>query len=186
MDRNVSPAFITELLKSTNAPCHMVEMYFDDGTVRLTNAWRNIVWGGNTFTANGHLLSFSGLTETADLQIPNVTLVASGIDQAWVAIALTKPYLDRRMVIYKALLDYTQAVITNPVIIFDGRMDGMTIVDEPGNTTTCAITATSQWADFERKPGRHTNPAEQQIWFPGDRFFEYCSQINKEIKWGAA
>jgi len=186
MDRGASAAFITELLKSTNSPCYLCEMYFDDGTVRLTDAWRNLVWAGNTFTDNGQFLTFDGLTETAELQVPSVTLTASAIDQAWVSIALTKPYIDRRMVIYKAFLDYTQNVITSPVIIFDGRMDSMTIADEPDGKCTTAIVASSQFSDFERKPGRHTNSAEQQVFFPGDRFFEKCGALNKQIRWGAA
>lgn len=185
MDRGASPAFITELLKSTNSPCFLVEMHFDDGVVRLTDAWRNVVWGDNTFTANGHFLDFSGLSETADLQIPSVTLSASAIDQAWVAVALTKPYLDRRLVIYKALLDYRQCVISGVLVIFDGRMDAMAITDAPGDKCTVAITASSQWVDFDRRPGRHTNSAEQQVFFTGDRFFEACGALNKDIRWGS-
>ena len=186
MDRSATPAFIAELLQSTNSPCYMVEMYFDDGVVRLTDAWRDISWGGNTFTANGHLLNFSGLTETTDMQIPSVTLVASGIDQAWVSIALTKPYIDRPFVLYKGLLDYTQNIITDPVVVFRGGMDGMTISDEPGGTCTTAITATSEWADFERTAGRHSNSTEQNVWFPGDKFFDLCSQGTLPgLKWGS-
>jgi hypothetical protein len=49
---------------------------------------------------------------------------------------------------------------------------------------TIAISATSHWVDFERRPGRHTNHAEQQVWFPGDLGFEFSSEIVKEIRWG--
>ena len=186
MDRGASAGFITELLKSTNSPCFLVETYFDDGTIRVTDAWRNIDWGGNTYTANGHFLSFDGLTETAELQVPNLTLTVSAVDQVWISTALTKQYIDRRMVIYKAFLDYTQDVISSPIIIFDGRMDSMAVADSPDGKCTVAISATSQWGDFDRKAGRHTNPQEQQVFFPGDRFFEYVANLNKEIKWGAA
>lgn len=186
MDRGASGAFLAELVKSTNAPCWMLEMHFDGGTNRVTDAWRDIAWGGNTFIAGGRFLGFSGLSETLDLQIPSVTITVSGVDQTYVALALNTPTLDRRMVIYKAFLDYTQSVVTDPVVVFDGRMDSMSISDDPSGSSTVAITATSQWGDFARRPGRHSSSAEQQVLFPGDKFFDYCSQLDKEIKWGAA
>lgn len=185
MDRSATPAFVAELLKSTNSPCYLVDAFFDDGTISMTDAWRPVLWNGTTYTANGHFLSFDGLTETAELQVPSLTLTVAAVDQAWIATALTKPYLDRRLVIYKAFLDYVQAVVSSPIVIFDGRLDGMVVADSPDGKCTVAVTATSQWGDFQRTPGRHTNPAEQQVFFPGDQFFQYCSNLNKQIKWGA-
>jgi hypothetical protein len=185
MDRGASAAFLTELVKSTNSPCFLLDAYFDDGVISMTDAWRSVSYSGRTYTANGHFLNFDGLTETADLQVPSVNVSVSSVDQSWVSIALTKPYLDRRLVIYKAFLDYTQLLISSPVIMFDGRLDGMTISDSPDGKCTVGIVATSLWGDFYRKPGRHTNPQEQGVFFPGDRFFEYCSNLNRQIKWGA-
>jgi hypothetical protein len=185
-DRGASVAFLAELVKSTNSPCFLVSVYFDDGTISMTNAWKDVVFGGITYSAQGHFIGFDGLTETSDLQVPSVTISLSSVDQVWIAAALTKQYLDRRIVIYKAFLDYTQAAITSPVIIFDGRMDSMAVSDSPDGKCTIGISATSQWGDFERCPGRHTNDAEQQVFFAGDKFFEYCGQLNKQIKWGSA
>jgi hypothetical protein len=51
-------------------------------------------------------------------------------------------------------------------------------------TCTLAIEAASHWVDFERRSGRHTNHAEQQVWFAGDKGFEFASEVMKDIPWG--
>ncbi len=187
MDRGASAAFITEILKSSNQPIYLVEAWFDDGTIRMSDAWVNVVWGGNTYTANGYFLGFSGLSETSDMTIPNVTVQVSAVDQTWIAIALSKPYIDRRIAVYKAFLDYTQALISSPLLMFDGRIDTLEISDDPGHgSCTIAVSASSQWVDFQRTPGRHTNDDEEQIWYPGDRGFQFVTNFNQQIKWGAA
>lgn len=186
MDRGASAGYIAEIGKSTNTPCFLIEARFDAGTDYITDAAAPIVWVGNTYLSSGRMLGFSGISETADLQIPNVTLSFSGVDQAYISIALNTPFMDRRLVIHKAFLDSTIAVVTSPVMIFDGRMDTMTISDDPSaDTSTISITATNQWGDFQRKPGRHTNTQEQQVYFPGDKFFDYVSQLNLNLKWGS-
>lgn len=187
MDRSATAAFLAELLKSRSEPCHLIEYEFDDGTIYQTDAWKNIDWGGNSYVAQGHFLGFTGLRETFDLQIPTVTIALSAVDQTWIAVALTKDYIDRPVRIYKAFIDYVAGVVSDPLLIFDGRMDAMPIHDDPdGGTCTIALTATNQWSDFERRPGRHTNNNEQQALFAGDLFFERAGQANRDIKWGAA
>jgi hypothetical protein len=185
-DRGATAAFLAELLLSTNSPCFLVSAYFDDGTISMTDAWRAVVWNSKTHTAQGHFLGFDGLTETAELQASNLTLTLSAVDQTWISTALTKQYIDRRLTIHKAFLDYTQSVITSPVLVFDGSMNDMTVNDSPDGTCTVAVSAVNAWGDFEATPGRHTNSAEQQVFFPGDKFFEFVGQLNREIRWGAA
>ncbi|MDD5297673.1 MAG: hypothetical protein PHU46_12240 [Rhodocyclaceae bacterium] len=185
-DRSMSAEAIAEVMKSNHAPVFLVTVYFDDQTIALCDGWRTVVWGGLSYTAQGYFMGFSGLEETADPTIPNVTITLSAVDQFWIAIALSKPYLDRRITIHKAFLDYSESVITSPVMIFDGRLDGLDIADDPGaGTCNLQASASSQWADFTRTPGRHTNAAEQQVWFPGDKGLDYAAATNVAIKWGA-
>ena len=184
MDRGASAGFLTELAQAKNSPVWLVDVYFDSATDRLTSAFKNITIGANIYYAFGHFLGFSGLSETEGMNIPNVSMQLSGVDQAWISVALNTPYLDRRLVISKTFIDASGAVTITPVVVFDGRMDGMAITDDPNNTSTVTITATNQFADFNFAPGRHTNLAEQQLIFPGDMFFEYSSSVTLDITWG--
>ncbi|HEY3432554.1 MAG TPA: hypothetical protein VGK09_08400 [Rhodocyclaceae bacterium] len=184
--RGFSPVFLAELLQSRNQPVYLVQEQFDDISYYQCDAWRDISWNGNTWKANGHFLDFQGLTESYDMQIPRVTVSISAVDQTWISISLTKPYIGRPIRIYKALLDYTMSVITSPGLIFEGRMDGLSIEDDP-QAGKCALVmeCSNQWADFDRKPGRHTNHQDQQVFFPGDTGFQFVPGLaNLNLSWG--
>jgi len=184
-DRGATAAVIAELAKSKNQPFHLVEVGFDLTPIYITDAWRNIVWNGQTYTALGHFLGFSDIEETSELQVANLTAQLSGVDQSVISAVLTENYIDRPLKIYKGLLDENMAVIADPILIFEGRMDSPVIEENPDDgSCTVAVTATNAWVDFERLSGRHTNHEEQQLFFPGDMGFEFSSEVTKEITWG--
>jgi hypothetical protein len=185
MDRNASASVLTEIGADSNFPIHLVQFVFDDATYYMTDASRSITWDGNEYPALGHFLGFSDIEETAELQVSTVSGTLSGVDQTYVSLLLSENYIDRTVNIYKAFLNNAEAIISDPVLIFSGRISGVAIEENPDDgSCTIAVEAASQWVDFERRPGRHTTDSEQQIYFPGDKGFEFASEINKEILWG--
>jgi len=186
-DRGASASVIAEFAKNANRPIHLFELYLSGATTYATDSYRSIVWNGNTYPALGHFLSFDGVEESNNLSINQARVQLSGVDQAIISAVLAYEYIDRRVVIRKGFMDASEAVIVDPIAIFDGRCDSMEINDEPiSGSSVVVVSASSHWIDFERTPGRHTNDAEQRIWFPNDTGFSRISQLNREITWGAA
>lgn len=184
--RGASASVLAEIAKAASQPIHLFELHLDSETVRLTNAHRGIAWNGHDYIALGHLLAYDGLEETADLNVTTVRVSLSGALPDTISLVLSHDYIDRRLVIFKAFLDGAGVVI-DPIAIFDGRADSPMIEEDPDSGKCVVVLAAAQhWVDFERRPGRHTNHEEQQIWFPGDKGFEFVSGLNREIKWGAA
>jgi hypothetical protein len=188
-DRGASSTITGELAAAQNRPVHLFEVYLDTGTVYITDAPFQITWNGNAYLANGHLLGFDAIEEDTNLHISTTTVELTGCDASgptWVASVLAEEYIDRRVIIRTALLHGAGGVLDAPILIFDGRMDQPVIDDDPVNgTCRVSITASSQFADFERVIGRRTNDSVQQLHFSGDKFFEFASEIPlKVIVWG--
>lgn len=189
-NRDMSAQVQAEAGLAKNQPIHLFRADLDSGTAFLTDAYRAVVWNGDTYTAGGHMLGFSAIKETSRAQVSEVSCQLSGVDQTLIAIFLADDYLDRRLRIYKTFLNSDGSAM-EPVLIFDGRMDAPVIEENPepdNGTCTIGISATSHFGDFERKPGRRTNTNVQELHFPGDRFFDYCSEIpaQKQSVWGRA
>jgi hypothetical protein len=184
-DRGSTAAFQTEVVKLQNRPVHFVEVIFDDETIYMTDAYKDIIYNSNTYSAVGNFMGFSDIEEAAEVIMSSVTLSLGGIDQVWISRVLNKSYIDRTVKIYTAFLDDAQALIVDPVLIFEGRMDSPTIIEDPdGGQSTVSISATNAWVDFSRKTGRHSNHEETQIHYPGDKGFEFASEIVKDVIWG--
>lgn len=190
--RGASVAVQAEWAAAANAPAHLIELRLDagdGGTVYVTDSYRSIVWGGNTYTALGHLLGFGGLAESAEVRVADISVSLSGVDQTLIATVLAADYLDRQFLIYQFFLDTSDAVIASPVLIHDGRI-AEAAVDEDGDSGKCVVSLKSRdsFADFERLNGRHTNPNEQKYHFPNDASFDLLAQLagqNRQLIWGA-
>ena len=186
MDRGASASVITELGSDQNFPIHLLSLHFDSGVVYVCDGYKNVTYDGNEYVSLGHLLGFGDIEETSELVVSSLSISLSGVDQVYISKFLSEAYIDRQIKIYKAFLNVnTEALISDPILIFDGRMDSPSISEDPdAGTSIVSVTCTNAWVDFERRPGRKTNHEEQQIWFSGDMGFEFASEITKEILWG--
>lgn len=189
MNRGASLAVQSEWAASKNRPAHLLAVHFDaleGGAAYLNDTPRNIVHHGNTYVGAGDLLTFGGLTESLELRVADVTVELSGVSQQYIAIFLQRQWVDRRLVISQFFLDAALAVIASPVVIHDGRMDDPRFLEDPeAGKSIVQIGSRDQFADFEKLSGRHTNPHDQNVFFPGDRAFDQLAIRNAQsFTWG--
>jgi hypothetical protein len=182
-DRDLSAALITEVGLDHNRPAHLFEAEFDAGTLRLTDALFDLDYGGNTYTAT-QLLGHSQIQETRSVLINKVTVTLSGVDQSIIAIVLADDFLNRPARIYTAFLDADHTIIDVTKKV-EGRLDAPRILTDPGSgSCSVGIDIVPRHSDFARNPGRRTNNADQQIHFPGDKGFEFVTEIPEKVFWG--
>lgn len=184
MSRGIHASVITELAKNAFNMAHLISIDFVT-PVYLTDFAHDLSEGGNTYSASGHLLELAQVNETSEVQVSTFTLTLSSVDQAYVAILLSENYIDREVIVERAILDSSNAIIGNPISMYKGRIEGFEMQDS-GTTSQIKLTVSSHWADFDRENGRRTNHNSQQVHFSGDMGFEYASSAVKDIKWGRA
>ena len=185
-NRGSTSAFQTEIVKSQSQPIHLIDVVFDDTTHRLTDAFITITYDGNAYSALGYLLNFSVIEETSEILANRLSIQLSGVGSTYINEVLTPDYIDRQVIIRKGFLNSSNALIADPIIIFDGRMDNPSISENGSDgSATVTITASNQFINFSMINGRYTNNASQQLFYDNDNFFSYASEINKDVQWGA-
>ena len=75
-------------------------------------------------------------------------------------------------------------MVADPYLVFDGRMDVMTI-DDSGSTATVSLSVESRLIDLERPRLRRYTPEDQKTNFPNDTGMDFVPTIqNVAIQWG--
>jgi hypothetical protein len=157
-----------------------VELY---GIVRLTNAGYNFDWNGYAWTGAGNLGSISPVEEGTDLQMYGLTLSLSGIPSQYIAECFTTGYSGRTATIWLAPLGATYQILSDPIIIFKGKMDTMPI--KLGSQASIQVTIESDLVRWERGQSRVFGNADQQSEYPNDKGFEFIAQmVSQEIYFG--
>lgn len=187
MDRGTTVAYQTEVAAAQSQPIYLVSIAFDSptGTIYLTNCGRQVVYGGNTYLSTGHLLGVGDLEEAAGLGQQSLQLSLSGVGQTYLALLLTENYLGRVVTVYKAFLDSSGAVVSDPLLHFRGTCDEPVISEDPdGGTCVIALQAVNG-GNKGRRIGRCTNTEDQRVWFPLDHGFDFVPLLQGEqIPWG--
>jgi hypothetical protein len=172
----------------------LVELYLPTGTLYLNSGGFEVTYGGNTYTAQGDFMGFSTVSEEFDVKVGKFSIYLSGVGTSADASLNVRRFLDqdfegRRVVIRKAFLDFdpmTLDIIDTPIIIFDGQIFNVSIV-EGRNSASITVDCSTLFADFERTAGRKTNSGSNWL-FQGntsDTAFEKAGFVGQtEFLWG--
>ena len=82
---------------------------------------------------------------------------------------------------YNRKIDSSNILIPDPLLIFAGKMDVMTFSND-GETGKVDLVIENELIALNRSNERRYNDKDQELDFPGDRFFEFIPSIQqKEI-----
>tara|TARA_Y100000114_G_scaffold125318_1_gene121348 strand:+ start:80 stop:646 length:567 start_codon:yes stop_codon:yes gene_type:complete len=186
MARGLSSAVKTELATGNIDPVLLIELGF--GTpVYLTNASFDITssvsGSSRTYLSNGHLKGITNVSETNAPSKNSLVVSLSGVDQTYISIALNENIINDNVFIYRGYLDTSQALISDPFLLFYGTIDEYKITDST-STAKLNLTVTSHWGNFSKTNGRTTTDNSQKRFFASDKGMEFSALTVKDIKWG--
>lgn len=188
MTRNLTSAVKTELATNDIRPVHLITLGF--GTpVNITDCSFSItssVSGSSvTYNASDFILGISNHTEETDITKSTINLSLSGADTTFISTVLNENVVNDNVDIYRAFLDSSNSIISDPFLLYRGKIDTYEI-EESDQSSIVGLSIVSHWADFEKKNGRKTNNTSQQRFFSGDVGMDFASQTVQDIKWGRA
>ena len=186
MARGLSISVKTELATGSIDPVLLIEIGFST-PIYLTNAsfdiTSNISGTSRTYLSNGHLRSITGVNETNRPTKNTLSISLSGVDQTYISVALNENIINDNVFVYRGFLDSSNALISDPFLLFYGTIDEYKISD---NTTTAnlIISVTSHWGNFSKTSGRTTTDNSQKRFFSSDKGMEFAALTVRDIKWG--
>ena len=184
MTRSLTAGVIAEIATNKLNPVELVYLGISTGTY-YTDHYKDLSFGGDTYTASSLFLGSSEVQETADVAVNTLTLKFSGADQTIIALLLNNNYMNKVARVYRGFLDDSQTLIADPFLLFDGRISNFSL-EENATTSSVNIIITSHWADFEKVSGRRTAENSQKLHFSTDKGMEFASKTAQKIKWGSA
>tara|TARA_R110002126_G_scaffold571_2_gene3609 strand:+ start:309 stop:959 length:651 start_codon:yes stop_codon:yes gene_type:complete len=188
MSRTLTSGMLGVTTADVVRPAYFVRMVFDSGeSPNVLNLWSGVgdlAYGGNTYTGVGDLLSISSVAESSDISATGINVAITGIKSSFIVIAKDHEYQGRPLSVSLGAFDVNGALIADPLIVFSGFMDTMTIA-ESGSTSTITISVENKLIAFERSRVRRYTAEDQKIDHPTDKGFEFVTAIvEKEIIWG--
>lgn len=183
MSRNLSSAVVNQITATELQPFLLFQGDFISGTVRAWSGIGELSWNGYTWTGTGSLLTISSVKESADTSANGVTVNLNGVPSALISLALQNCKQGAAGFVYLGFMS-NGSVVTNPVMLFEGRLD-IPAIEEMGDTATVSISYESRLIDLERpRENRYTNE-DQQREFAGDLGFEFVPALqDKSLTWG--
>lgn len=184
MSRTLTSAMVDAITGQVVRPLIFFEGVFASGTVRMFSGYGEITWNSVTWTGGGDFVGLSPVDEVADIEAVSVTVSLSGFDSALVSIALSECRSGKSGKLWLGFLDASNALIADPVLLFEGRLDVPEISDE-GESASISIRYESELVALERSRERRYTNQDQRNEFPDDRAFEFVESLQeKEIIWG--
>ena len=188
MSRTLTTSMRNALVADTVRPIYLVRMVFDSSeSPAELNLWSGVgdlSYGGETYLGVGDLLAISQIKESSDISATGMNISLTGVKSSLVSVAKDHEYQGRPLTVRLGAFDPSGSLVADPIIIFSGFMDTMTIA-EAGEYSTISIAVENKLIAFEKTKVRRYTAEDQKIDHPTDKGFEFVTAIvEKEIFWG--
>ncbi len=184
MSRTLTSAMQNATTADLVRPIFLVQMAFPTANLNMWSGIGDLTVGGVDYIGAGNLLSVGDISESTELQANGIRLSLSGISGPLITKARDEDYQGRELTILLGAMDSSNSMIADPVVMFSGFMDTMTINDA-GETAIISVTAENRLIEFEKTRVRRYTAEDQKIDFPNDKGLEYVAEMaEKEIVWG--
>jgi hypothetical protein len=154
----------------------LIDLTLDGTTYFISNCYKNITYGGNTYEALAGFLTVSDIQNNITNANDEIQISLSAIPPEYIAATLGQPIKGGELNIYRAFFDYTtQEVITGEIYRrFTGIISNFSVQEdvdvvnaEPSVNHTITIIASSIMGVLENKiSGRRTNRQDYQVVWP--------------------
>lgn len=183
MSRTITAAANNQATADQLTIITLAELSFASGYVRAHTGVGDIIFNGNTFLGVGAYGGISGVREGSNLEAEKITATLTGVDPAFISLALNEQYQGRSASFWIGFLNAAGQLIANPVLVFGGRIDTMNI--QLGNKGTVTVSVINKLADWAKPKVRRYNDADQQARFPGDLGLQYVERAaERTLFWG--
>lgn len=146
------------------------------GHVRLWNGYGDLEWDGLTWSGAGHLLGVSDIDETATISASGMKVTLSGLPTDSLTRALTGEYQNAPVTFRVGFMADDNTVVTEPVTLFRGRVDSMTVATS-GDTSTISVDVENDLAVLERPSNRRYTPEDHRREFGDDAFLDFVPTL---------
>jgi hypothetical protein len=154
----------------------LIDLTLDGTTYYISNCYKSISYGGNTYEALAGFLTVSEIQSNISNANDEIQVSLSAIPPEYIAATLGQPIKGGEINIYRAFFDYTtQEVISGEIYRrFTGIISNFSVQEdldvinaEPSVNHTITIIASSIMGVLENKiSGRRTNKQDYQIVWP--------------------
>jgi hypothetical protein len=154
----------------------LIDLTLDSTTYYISNCWKSISYGGNTYQALAGFLTVSEIQSNISNANDEIQVSLSAIPPNYIAATVGTQIKGGEINIYRAFFDYrTQEVITGQIFKrFNGVISNFAVQEDintlasiPEVNHTITITASSIMGVLENMvSGRRTNKEDYQIVWP--------------------
>lgn len=165
------------------SPLIMANIQFDT-PVYVHSGVGDIVYNSNTYQGLGDLGTISPISETNELQVNDIKLTLSGINNSILTIVMSETYQGQPCTLYLAFRD-TVAADLEVFTLFKGLIDNANII--MGENSVIELSVTNELSRWATPTTRRYNNNDHVKRYPSDKAFEFVDQLSKvTLYWGTA
>lgn len=173
---------VRDAIANGNPRTELFELQLSSGTVYLTTAGHDIVFGGQTYTAGGQIIGNGELKQEKELRIDTVEIAITAVDQTLLALFQNANQQNRKVVFRQIALDFAHQSI-GTIYTTSFLISQYSVSDKDGESII-ALTLTNIFSDYNTVRGIRTTMGSFRRFYPNSTAFINSTDVGESLKWG--